>query len=196
LFFSPEGKVLGQYLKIRLVPFGEYIPCEESIPWPDFIVQRGKRNFDIAGSEATLFQVDGIQFGTLICWEVLFPDLTRNVVKKGADFVINLTNEAWFGSIAFPYQMLSSCVFRAVENRVNLVRCANTGISCFIDPYGRITGRIENGGKDIFVSGILTQKILISPPGTFYTNHGDLLVYGCIALLMAIVVWIFLKRKR
>jgi apolipoprotein N-acyltransferase len=196
LFFSPEGKVLGQYLKIRLVPFGEYIPCEESIPWPDFIVQRGKRNFDIAGSEATLFQVDGIQFGTLICWEVLFPDLTRNVVKKGADFVINLTNEAWFGSIAFPYQMLSSCVFRAVENRVNLVRCANTGISCFIDPYGRITGRIENGGKDIFVSGTLTQKILISPPGTFYTNHGDLLVYGCIALLMAIVVWIFLKRKR
>jgi apolipoprotein N-acyltransferase len=152
LFFSSEGKVLGQYLKIRLVPFGEYIPYEESIPWPDFIVQRGKRNFDIAGSEATLFRVDEIQFGTLICWEVLFPDLTRNLVKNGADFVINLTNEAWFGKIAFPYQMLSSCVFRAVENRVNLVRCANTGISCFIDPYGRVTGRVTNGGEDIFVS--------------------------------------------
>jgi apolipoprotein N-acyltransferase len=153
LFFSPEGKILGQYLKIRLVPFGEYIPYEESIPWPDFIVQRGKRNFDTAGSEATIFRADGIQFGTLICWEVLFPDLTRNLVKNGADFVINLTNEAWFGRIAFPYQMLSSCVFRAVENRVNLVRCANTGISYFIDPYGRITGRVTYGDEDIFVPG-------------------------------------------
>ncbi|HYA93314.1 MAG TPA: apolipoprotein N-acyltransferase [Thermodesulfobacteriota bacterium] len=189
LFFSPEGKVLGQYLKIRLVPFGEYIPYEGIIPWPDFIIQRRKRNFDIAGSEATLFQVDGNQFGTLICWEVLFPDLTRNLVKKGADFVINLTNEAWFGRIAFPYQMLSSCVFRAVENRVNLVRCANTGISCFIDPYGRIKGRVTNEGKDVFVSGTLSQNIFISPPGTSYTRHGDLLVYGCIAFLVAIVVW-------
>ena len=193
LFFSPEGRVLGQYLKIRLVPFGEYIPYENIIPWPDFIVQRGKRNFDIAGSEATLFRVDEIQFGTLICWEVLFPDLTRDFVKKGADFVINITNEAWFGKIAFPYQMLSSCAFRAVENRVNLVRCANTGVSCFIDPYGRVTGRVTNGGEDIFVSGTLTQKIFISPPGTFYTRHGDLLVYGCIAFLVAIVVWTSFK---
>jgi apolipoprotein N-acyltransferase len=193
LFFSPEGKVLGQYLKMRLVPFGEYIPYEEIIPWPDFIVQRGKRSLAITGSEVTLFQIDGIRLGTLICWEVLFPDLTRSLVKKGADFVINLTNEAWFGRIAFPHQMLSSCVFRAVENRVNLVRCANTGISCFIDPYGRVTGRVTNGGEDIFVSGTLTQKILISPPGTFYTRHGDLLVYGCIAFLALIVVWISVK---
>ena len=193
LFFSPEGKILGQYLKIRLVPFGEYVPYEEIVPWPDFIVQKGKRNFDMAVNEATLFQVDEILFGTLICWEVLFPDLTRNLVNKGADFVINLTNEARFGRIAFPYQMLSSCVFRAAENRVNLVRCGNTGISCFIDPYGRVTGRVENGGENIFVSGTLTQKILISLPGTFYTRHGDLLVYGCIAFLLAIVVLTSLK---
>ena len=196
LFFSSEGKVLGQYLKIRLVPFGEYIPYEEIIPWPDFIVQSGKRSFDIAGNEVTLFRVDEIRFGTLICWEVLFPDLTRNQVKKGADFVINLTNEAWFGKIAFPYQMLSSCVFRAVENRVNLVRCANTGISCFIDPYGRVTGRVTNGGEDIFVSGTLTQEIHISPPGTFYTRHGDVLVYGCIVFLLLIVVWTSVKGIR
>ena len=194
LCFSSEGKILGQYLKIRLVPFGEYIPYDKIIPWPDFIVQRGKRKFEIAGNEATLFRVDGIQFGTLICWEVLFPDLTRNLVNKGANFVINLTNEAWFGKIAFPYQMLSSCVFRAVENRVNLVRCANTGISCFIDPYGRITGRVTNGGEDIFVSGTLTRKILIFPPGTFYTRQGDLLVYGSIAFLLIIVVWTCIKR--
>jgi len=196
LFFSPQGKILDQYIKIRLVPFGEYVPYEEIIPWPDFIVQKGKRNFDIAGTEATLFGVEGTRFGTLICWEVLFPDLTRNLVKKGADFVINLTNEAWFGRIAFPYQMLSSCVFRAVENRVNLVRCANTGISCFIDPYGRVTGRVTNEGKDIFVSGSLNQKILVSPPGTFYTLYGDILVYGCIAFLVGIVVWVFFRKRK
>jgi apolipoprotein N-acyltransferase len=158
------------------------VPYEEIIPWPDFIVQKGKRNFDIAGTEATLFGIEGTRFGTLICWEVLFPDLTRNLVKKGADFVINLTNEAWSGRIAFPYQMLSSCVFRAVKNRVNLVRATNTGISGFIDPYGRVTGRVTNEAKDIFVSGALTQKILASPPGTFYTRYGDILVYGCIAI--------------
>jgi apolipoprotein N-acyltransferase len=193
LFFSPQGKILGQYIKIRLVPFGEYVPYEEIIPWPEFIVQKGKIKFDIAGTEETLFKIDRVRFGTLICWEVLFSGLTRNFVKNGADFVINITNEAWFGKIAFPYQMLSSCVFRAVENRVNLVRCANTGISCFIDPYGRVTGRVTNGGKDIFVSGALTQQIHISPPGTFYTLYGDVFVYGCIAFLMVIVVWVFVK---
>jgi len=89
--------------------------------------------------------------------------------------------------------MLSSCVFRAVENRVNLVRCANTGISCFIDPYGRVTGRVTNKSQDIFVSGTLSQNIFISPPRTSYTRHGDLLVYGCIAFLLVIVVWTSVK---
>jgi len=196
LFFSPEGRVIGQYLKIRLIPFGEYIPYEEIIPWPDFIVQKKIRNLDLAGTEAALFKVEGNWFGTLICWEVLFSDLCRSSVKKGADFLINLTNEAWFGQTDFPYQMLSSCVFRAVENRINLVRCANTGISCFIDPYGRVTGRVTNGGEDIFVSGTLTQNILISPPGTFYTCYGDVLVYGCIAFLVILVVWVLVRRRK
>ena len=194
LFFSPQGRILGQYIKIRLVPFGEYIPYEETIQWPEFIISKKKGSFDIAGTETALFEIEGTRFGTLICWEVLFPDLARVFVKKGADFVINITNEAWFGKIAFPYQMLSSCVFRAVENRVNLVRCANTGISCFIDPYGRVTGRVTDEGKDIFISGALTQEIFISHAGTFYTRHGDVLVYGCIAFLIGIVVWSFCKR--
>jgi apolipoprotein N-acyltransferase len=81
-----------------------------------------------------------------------------------------------------------------VENRVNLVRCANTGISCFIDPYGRITGRVENGGKDIFVAGTLSKDIHFSPPGTFYTHHGDVFAFGCIALSMGLVVWSILGK--
>lgn len=195
LFFSPHGRVLGQYLKIRLVPFGEYIPYKNIIPWPDFIVRKEKRSFDIPGTEATLFRVDGNQFGTLICWEVLFPDLSRNLTKNGAGFAINMTNEAWFGKLAFPYQMLSSCVFRAVENRINLVRCANTGISCFIDPWGRVTSRVIKNGQDSFVEGTLTQTIYLNRPGTFYTYFGDILVYLSISFTVFMLIYSWFKRN-
>jgi apolipoprotein N-acyltransferase len=188
LFFSPEGKVVGQYLKMRLVPFGEYIPYENTIPWPNFIVQKGKRSFNTAGKDTPLFRISGNSFGTLICWEALFPGITRNLVEKGGNFVVNITNEAWFGRTAFPYQMLSSCVFRAVENRVNVVRCANTGVSCFIDPYGRITGRVQNGGRDIFVAGTLNREIHFSSSGTFYTHYGDICALGCVALSMGLAM--------
>lgn len=197
ILFSPEGKVLGQYLKIRLVPFGEYVPYEGKIQWPEFILPKEKRSFDIAGTEEKIFDVYGVRFGTLICWEVLFPEMSRALIQKGADFLINLTNEAWFGKIAFPNQMLSSCVFRSVENRVNLIRCANTGISCFIDPYGRVTGKVTKEGKDIFVEGTLTQKIYISPTGTFYSHYGDVFAYGCIAFFIGFLIYsISLKRAQ
>ena len=172
LFLSPEGKVLGQYLKIYLIPFGEYVPYEEIIQWPEFIVPKGM-NSNEAGTEPILFEVDGTKFGTLICSEILYPELGRRMVKKGAGFLVNISNEAWFGKSAYSYQSLSISVFRAVENRVNLVRSTNTGISGFIDPYGRITARLTNGGEDLFVEGTLTREILLSSPGTFYTRFGD-----------------------
>jgi apolipoprotein N-acyltransferase len=195
LFFSPQGRVLGQYLKIRLVPFGEYLPYEGIIPWPDFIVPEKRTNFHNSGTELTLFRVNGTQFGTLICWEVLFPDLTRSFIAKGAEFIVNISNEAWFGKSAVPHQVLAMCVFRAIENRVNLIRATNTGVSCFIDPYGRITNRITNKGEDIFVAGILTQEIRLSSPGTFYTRHGDILASGCIAFCLGLVIWVSFKRR-
>lgn len=87
--------------------------------------------------------------------------------------MLNITNEAWFGDSAAPRQMLAISVFRAAENRVPLVRAANTGISCFIDSYGRMSGRIMRGGKDIFVQGFLTQEIYVADETTFYTRYGD-----------------------
>jgi apolipoprotein N-acyltransferase len=186
LFFSPEGKVLGQYLKIYLIPFGEYVPYEGIIQWPEFIVPRGM-NSDVAGTEPILFEVDGTKFGTLICSEILYPELGRCMVKKGAGFLVNISNEAWFGRSAYPYQALSISVFRAVENRVNLVRCTNTGVSGFIDPYGRITARLTNGGQDLFVEGTLTREIFLSSPRTFYTRYGDVFVYGCIAFSLGLI---------
>jgi apolipoprotein N-acyltransferase len=199
LFFSPEGKILGQYLKIYLIPFGEYVPYEGVIKWPEFIVPKGM-NSDLAGTDLVLFGIDGTKFGTLICSESLYPELARRMVNKGAGFLVNISNEAWFGKSALPYQALSIAVFRAVENRVNLVRSTNTGISAFIDPYGRVTGRLTNGGEHLFVEGTLTRTIFLSPPGTFYTSYGDVFAYGCIAFSIGLLIYsisgkVFLQRS-
>jgi apolipoprotein N-acyltransferase len=178
LFFSPQGRVLGQYLKIRLIPFAEYIPYRESIPWPEFIVPRNKAS-DVPGQEYTLFDLDGTKFGAVICSECTFPDLFRRFVKKGAAFMVNITNEGWFGETAL-HQKVAASVFRAVENRIFLVRATNTGISCFIDPYGRITGRVQKDEKDTLVEGYLTRPVYLSDEITFYTRYGDLFAYLCL----------------
>lgn len=194
LFYSPKGKVLGQYLKIRLLPFGEYLPYEGTISWPDFIVPKERRNWDSPGNEFTLFDLNGVKFGTIICWENAFPDLFRKFVKAGANFMLNITNEGWFGETAAPYQFLAMCVFRAVENRIYLARAANTGISCFIDPYGRITGRVMKNGKDIFVDGYLTRNVHLSEAKTFYTFYGDVFVYICILTVAVFAAACFRKK--
>ncbi len=195
LFFSPEGKILGQYLKIHLVPFGEYIPLKEIIPWPRFIVPEGKRSFDIPGKKFTLFEVDGARFGTIICWEIVFPGLFRQFVRNGASFMLNITNEGWFGDAAL-YQMLAISVFRAVENRVSVARAANTGISCIIGPYGKIIARVQNNNRDTLVEGYITGGIPLARQGTFYTRHGDIFAYISLIMTGIVIAIAFLKRKK
>ena len=182
IFFKPDGKLIGQYLKIHLVPFGEQIPFETTIPWPRFIVPEGKKSWEVPGNEFTLFDLEGHKFGAVICWEVVFPDLFRTLVNNGAKFMINLTNEGWFGNSAAPYQLAAVNVFRAVENRVFVARAANNGISCFIDPFGRITGKVKKENKDTFVEGYLTQEIYLSNKKTFFTRYGDVFVYANLAV--------------
>jgi apolipoprotein N-acyltransferase len=194
LFLSPEGRVLGQYLKIQLVPFGEYVPLEGTIAWPSFIVPEDKKSFEVPGREHTIFRIDTGQFGVVICWEIVFPRLFSEFVKQGANFMVNLTNEGWFGDSAAPYQMLSMSVFRAVENRISMARAANTGISCFIDPLGRITGRVEQEGKDTFVDGYLTQPILLSWTRTFYMLYGD--VFSFVVLSVSALLLCFAPLRR
>jgi apolipoprotein N-acyltransferase len=194
LFFSPEGKILGQHLKIRLLPFGEYVPYKEIIPWPDFIVPKAKKTWEIPGREHTLFELDGAKFGVLICWEVVFPGLVRKFVDNGANFMLNISNEGWFGG-AEPYQMLAINVFRSVENRVSLVRATNTGISCFIDQYGRVTGRVRNNDQEIFVEGYLTQDTTLLQKRSFYTNYGYLFVYLILIVTCFMISISFLRDK-
>ena len=196
LFFSPEGKVTEQYLKIHLVPFGEYVPLEGVISWPSFIVPEEKKSFEKPGNEFTLFDMKEEKFGAVICWEIVFPRLFSEFVKRGANFMTNLTNEGWFGDSAAPFQMLSMSVFRAVENKISLVRAANTGISCFIDPSGKITGRVQREGKDTFVDGHLTQPVLLSYKRTFYTLYGDVFSFGVLSASALLLFSAVLRRDR
>jgi apolipoprotein N-acyltransferase len=194
LFFSSEGKVLGQYLKMRLVPFWEYVPYGETFKWPEFIAAEKKAS-NVAGKEFTTFEIEGEKFGVVICWEIAFPWLFSRFVNDGANFMLNITNEGWFGENAAPYQMLSMSVFRAVENRVYLVRAANTGISCFIDPHGKINGRVRENDKDIYVEGYLTREIIASKEKAFYTAYGDVFVYLCMLVTAVMLVFSFFGAK-
>lgn len=174
--FSPEGKIMGEYDKIHLLPFGEYLPYKDYVPWPARIASKAG-NFT-PGNEYTVFNMKKIRFSTVICWEILYPELFRRFVRNGAEFMLNITNVARLGDTAAPYQFMAMSVFRAVENRVSVVRAANTGISCFINPYGNIMGKVhDSNGKETFVEGYLTMNIPLSHARTFYTMYGDIFVY-------------------
>jgi apolipoprotein N-acyltransferase len=189
---DPQGTHPQQYDKIRLLPFAEYVPLKESIPW-SYIKIPDVAQY-IPGKEFTVFQGPGFGFGASICWESIFPGLVRQFVKNGAQFIVNITNEAWFGETAAAYQFLSMTVFRAVENRVFVVRCANTGVSCFIDPCGRVVSRVQDGtGKDIFVRGVLTDTVILMDSRTFYTRYGDVFAWLNMGVALLFLIITFLR---
>jgi apolipoprotein N-acyltransferase len=193
LFFSPEGKILSQYLKIRLLPFGEYLPMEETIPWS--YLQIPTVGSHIRGEEFTVFHSPDFSFAPTICWETIFPELIRQFVRSGGQFIVNITNEAWFGKTAAPRQFVSMNVLRAVENRVYLVRSANTGVSCFIDPHGSVVDRVRDAsGEDLFVRGILTGEVVPLNSRTFYTRYGDWFPWLCILCSLGFLSVAFLRK--
>jgi apolipoprotein N-acyltransferase len=194
LLHSPDGKTVKRYNKIHLVPFSEYLPYRNSFPWSS---RYTSVNEFTQGTEYTIFESYNRRFGVLICWENIFPILFRQFVKKGAEFIINITNEARLNETPAPYQLMAISVFRAVENRIPVVRAANTGISCFIDSYGRIIGKVQNHDKDIFVEGYLTKQIPLSHKRSFYTLYGDVFIYGNITfLVMLFAISLFTIPKK
>jgi apolipoprotein N-acyltransferase len=193
--FLKDGRLSQHYDKIHLVPFGEYVPLKNFFFFVHRFAPRPIGDF-AGGKEFTVLKfplersvkekdynwrlVKKIGFGCLICFEDIFPDLARGFVKNNAGFLVNMTNDAWFGKSSAAYQHAQASVFRAVENRVNVIRAANTGLSCFIDQKGRIISRVSNLGKDLFVDGFKTQEIILSRTRTIYTVYGDIFAYLCI----------------
>jgi len=189
LLISGQGELLARYDKLHLVPFGEYIPLRKAFSFLETIVPIGDFT---RGKEYTVFnlptanRLPSAKFSVLICFEDLFPDLSREFVKRGAGFLINITNDAWFKKTSSPYQHLCASVFRAVENRVFLVRAANTGVSGFIAPTGKIVSLVgDKFGNNIFISGYKSQEISLSKQAdSFHARYGNIFVTACLLFVL------------
>ncbi len=176
---SPSKEIIGRYDKIHLVPYGEYVPFGDLLPLGS--LGEGIGNFK-PGKEIYNFSIPQGKFGVVICFEIIFPDLCRRFVKEGANFLVTITNDAWFGRTSAPYQHFAIAVFRAVENRVFIARAANTGITGLIDPRGKI---IKKG--EIFTEEAMNGTIRLSKKKTFYTLYGDVFAWICSGLSLLLL---------
>jgi apolipoprotein N-acyltransferase len=190
---SPSAEVLGSYDKVHLVPFGEYVPMKRFLPFVQrLVVSAG--NF-LPGDKIAPLKFPKAAAGVLICFESIFPELARAMTRNGATLLVNLTNDAWYGMSSAPFQHFSMAVFRAVENRRPLVRAANTGISAFILPSGKIVEQ-----SDLFTEALLTREIPLPDSGlTIYTRYGDffaiaLTILSAVNILFA--YWYSRRRSR
>jgi apolipoprotein N-acyltransferase len=186
--FKPKGRYPEIYNKIHLVPFSEKIPYDEKLHISDK-VQLGQSDFS-SGKSLTIFHIPKGRFATLICFESVYPALVRSFVKSGADFLLNITNDGWFGKTHGPFQHAQIAVFRAIENRISIARCANTGVSMFIDPFGRVSGATK-----IFVRTTVIDQIPLKLKDTFYTKHGDWFAQGCLLVSFFLILASVIKRK-
>jgi len=186
---APGGRVEAWYDKIQLVPFGEYVPLRSLF---GYFVNRVVAGFGdmFAGHAQTIFQVKGAKLGVLICYESIFPNLSRTVVRDGAEILVNITNDAWYGESSAPYQLLAMAAMRSVETKVPLVRVANTGISAVIEPTGRITGPTP-----LFTRGTQTEEVYWHRELTVYARVGDLFAEICFVLMIAGLIVAYFRPR-
>ncbi len=202
--FSPDGTMGARYDKIYLVPFSEHVPYQDYMPfltreflahyitliktneiewWSDFY----------PGDSAVIFQTDQAKYAVLICFESAFPNYVRECLLKGAEFMVNITNDTWFGRSPGPFQHMRIAVFRAVENRVWIARCANSGISALIDPYGRETAR-----AGLYERKVVSGKVAPLDEYSVFTRIGPVVgSYSLLitAIILFILILIWLKEK-
>jgi apolipoprotein N-acyltransferase len=212
---NPQGLHTATYHKQKLVMFGEYIPLIRWLPFLEWFDAIG--NGWTPGDKAVTFQLTGLneaageptnviylgspggsrehpihqaKTSTLICFEDTFPGVARTAAQDNLDFFVNLTNDGWFGHSSEQWQHMANAVFRAVENGIPLLRCANNGITCYIDGHGRIGDIFRDTHGSEYGKGVLSVKIPLLAPGqkstaTFYNRHGDWFGWGCVAFTAA-----------
>ncbi len=176
----PDGTSAGRYDKIHLVPWGEYVPFKEVFAFADRLTA-GVGNMD-RGTERSVFSTGGHQFGVFICYESIFADEVRRFVANGAEVLVNISDDGWYGDTSAAWQHLNMVRMRAIENRRWILRSTNTGVTAVIDPHGRVTASIPRHSRSALRAafGYETQR-------TFYTRHGDVFAYGCaLASLLAV----------
>ena len=183
-----NGKILGKYNKIKLLLFGEYLPFADFIP---SIKQLSPATGDFTpGSELNILNIDekGIKIGPLICYEDIIPSFSRDFALKGANILINLTNDAWFGKSFAPYEHLLVSIPRAVETRRYMIRSTNTGVSAVINPIGEVTSETGIFKKDYF-----SEEVALLYSDTLYMKVGDIFPWIC---LISFIIFVFNKHLR
>ena len=226
--FNPEGRCAAVYHKQKLVIFGEYIPLVRWLPFIKWFTPitgsfasgdravpfemnihperrppaRHESNADIPGAGSETGAPNRVKTATLICYEDIFPQLAREYVQDDTDFLVNLTNDGWFGDGAAQWQQAAAAIFRAVENGVPLVRSTNNGLTCRVDANGRLREIFKDKTGSEYGVGSMTVVIPLRQPGekrspTFYNQHGDWFGWLCVGVTgILFVVKISGQRRR
>ncbi len=203
LLVTEGGARTQGYRKLHLVPFGEYVPGRHTLPGLARIVgDQVPEDFGF-GQEHTVFRMSkhDVQLAPLICFEDTIGELTRHFVRGGANLLANVTNDGWFKESAGSQQHLANAVFRCVETRRPMVRSANTGVTCFINRYGRITQVLldENGSQ--FTEGVLSGHVAVplTRSQTFYVQHGEIFAQASAGVTAVAVLFLavgLVRRRR
>ena len=189
---SPAGQLKNVYHKRKLVAFGEFIPL---VRWVPFIKWFTPITGGFAtGDHAVPFELPNLQVhtATLICFEDIFPDFVREYATEDGDFLVNITNDGWFGEGSAQWQQAAAATFRAVENGMPLLRCANNGLTCWIDAHGHLKEYFKDAHGTIYGPGTLTVEIPLLTPGekrvpTYYHLYGDRFGWGCVAIAVLVI---------
>jgi apolipoprotein N-acyltransferase len=190
VLINEQGKLVAQYDKIRLLPFGEYVPLPEWVPGAGLI--RAIVGDFTPGTNYRLMPVGNLRAGVFICIESAYPSIARRFTNEGADLLINISNDGYLGPTPVMRQHLANAVFRAVENGRPLLSVTNTGITAFIGPNGEIRDATSSFKPEVRIWSVAP------PPGgtTLYTKHGDVFVIACALLSLLIFVFTFVGSTR
>jgi len=182
LVIDPSGRQIGRYDKIHLVPFGEFVPFQDLL----FFASKLTREVgDFArGTERKVFDMNGTRYGVLICYESIFSDEVRQFAANGAQVLINISNDGWYGETGAPYQHLQMARMRAIENHRWLLIATNNGVTASIDPYGRVVKKAERN-----IRTAITVPYAPQSETTFYTHNGDIFAYICVIISVVAGMW-------
>ncbi len=189
LLLAPTGEFVGRYEKSHLVPFGEYVPLKPFLPFLAPLVE-SVGDFTPGIVEQPLVWQQA-RIGALICFESIFADIARKWVQAGANMLVNLTNDAWYGKSSAPYHSLAMSVFRSVETRRSLVRSANTGFSGFVDPLGRL--QLSSG---LFEPWAASTEVVLWEEVTFWVRYGFLFAPLCLVTGLGIVIVVTVRKRK
>jgi apolipoprotein N-acyltransferase len=187
LLINEEGRIVAQYDKIRLMPFGEYVPLPHWLPGASSV--RGIVGDFTPGSAYTLMPLGAFRAGVFICIEAAHPSVARNFANESANVLINISNDGYLGRTPVMRQHLSNAILRAVENGRPLIRVTNSGISAFIGPNGQLAEATR-----AYEPAVRNRYVLSSSGTTFYTRHGDWFVYACGLIMLGFLSATFMSK--